>query len=131
MLKSPPKFVCRRGEAPLVPPYRCPGLKKAILREKEVAHNATRKMAKPSQLADSRRDNLVDDGDVSETVSVDELFNRIIAAAETPEKRATLENMTNEQRWEYVALIESDPDGEGFVDQKIGTVRERSRKPTR
>ncbi|MCX7408017.1 MAG: hypothetical protein NTZ32_08035 [Planctomycetales bacterium] len=102
-----------------------------ILRAKEAEYSATRKVAMPSQLAESQRDGLAGDGDVGESVSVDEMFNRIIAVENDPKKRATLENMTPEKRREYVALLESDPDGEGFFDQKNPAVRERSRTAKR
>ena len=98
-----------------------------ILRAKEAEHSETRKAAKPSQLAASQRDRLVGDGDVGESVSVYELFNRIIAAEEDPEKRAILENMTPEKRREFVAMIERDPDSEGYFDRTRPAVRKRSR----
>ena len=88
-----------------------------ILRAKEAEYNATRKAATPGQLADSQRDRLAGDGDVGDSVAVDELFNRIIAAEQDPKKRAILENMTPEKRREFVALIERDPDGEGYFDR--------------
>lgn len=96
-----------------------------IMRGKEAEYKEARKVSKPSQLADSQRDGLAGDGDVSEVVGVDELFNRVIAAEQNPLRRNTLENMTPEKRREYVALIERDPDGEGFFDQKSLTGLER------
>lgn len=98
-----------------------------VMRKKEAEFQATRKVVTPSQLSDTQRDGLASDADVCDSVSVDELFNRVIAAEEAPEKRAMLENMTPTQRREYVTLLENDPDGEGFFDKNSATGRDRSR----
>lgn len=98
-----------------------------IMREKEAIFKETQKAAKPRQLADQQRDDLAGDGDVAECVGVNELFNRVIASENDPVKRATLENMTAEKRREFVALIEHDPDGEGYFDQTRSIGRDRSR----
>ena len=98
------------------------------LRKAEDDYNQSRKPPKPSQLADSRSDRLTKDGDVSEVVAVDELFNRVIAVETDPKRRATLENMTPQQRRELVSVVESDPDGESWFDTaNPPAVRERSR----
>ncbi len=103
-----------------------------VMRKAEAEFNESRQSPTPRQLADSQSERLTKDGDVSEVVGVDELFKRLIAAENDPVRRATLENMTPQQRRELVSTVESDPDGESWFGQtKTPTVRERSRRSKR
>ena len=60
--------------------------KSPFLREKEGEYWATRKPRRPSQLASSQAERLAKDGDVSEVLAVDELFDLICEAEPDPQK---------------------------------------------